>query len=194
MFVKRNIDRMEAHFLCQFEQLGNEVVYRKHGRGVAVPVSEAEKDGFKKEYRRASIRLVWGGVAFVFLAVVIGDLSVPGLMDDGLGPMIIAAVAGAGIAFLGLRNYSAPARALAGRSPVGKALGKDAYQARHFSAIGWPVLGAIFVASTAVCLHAVTAWEFREIPDYLWTIGSGAMAILGARALWLKYRYASQHR
>lgn len=181
---------MEEIFLRQFEQEGDCFRYRKHGRGAPIPVSANEIEEFRLQYRKASSRMIWASVACVMLAIILGVLVMPEFMDEGPGIIVISAVMIGAVAVLSLRNSTAPARALERRTPVGNELSKDEWQSKHFATTSWSMLGSIFLISTVVCIVLWTSSEFREWSDYLWAFGSGMLSILGARALWLKYRLA----
>lgn len=190
MFFRRNLDHLEEIFLRQFEQEGDRFLYRKHGRGAPIPVSVEEKEEFRLNYRKATGRMLWGAVASVTLAISLGVMIAPKFVDEGYGIMIICLAMIGGIAFLSVRHSTAPARALERRTPVGNELSRDEWQAKHFSTTSWPLLGSIFLISTVVCVSILTGSETLEWSDHFWAVGSGMLSVLGARALWLKYRLA----
>jgi hypothetical protein len=190
MIFKRNLDYLEEIFLRQFEQDGDRLLYRKHGRGAPIPVSAEERERFRLKYRKASLRMIGGAVAGVILAIVLGVLIAPRFIDEGPGIIVISLAMTGGIVVLSLRNSTAPARALERRTPVGSELSKDEWQSKHFSTTSWPLLISIFLLSTLVCISLLTGSGLQEWSDYLWACGSGLFSILGARALWLKYRLA----
>jgi hypothetical protein len=190
MIFRSNIDHLEEIFLRQFEQDGDHFRYRRHGRGAPIPVSAEEKEEFRLEYRQASTRMIWGSVASVMLAITLCVLVAPRFVEDGPGIIVICVVMIGGITVLSVRHSTAPARALERRLPVGDELSKDEWQSKHFSTTSWSLLGSIFLFSTMVCIGLLTGSEFSELSDYLWAIGSGMFSILGARALWLKYRFS----
>ncbi len=188
MFLKRNIDHLEEIFLRQFEEDDGRILYRKNGRGAPIPVSLDEREAFRSQYRKASIIMIWGPALLTVAGIVLSTLVAPNFIDEGPGLIIISLGLMAAILVLSVRNTAAPARALERRSPVGNELSKDEWHSKHFATTSWPLLGSIFLMSIIVCVSLFTRSEFREWSDYLWTIGSGILSILGARALWLKYR------
>jgi hypothetical protein len=188
MIFRRNIDQLEEIFLRQFEQEGDRLLYRKHGSGAPIPVSAEEKEEFRLQDRKASVRMIWGASVCLVLAIVLGVLVAPKFIDEGPGIIVICVVMIGGFAVLSLRNSTSPARALVRRTPVGNELSKDEWQSKHFSTTSWPLLASIFLISTVVCTGLLTGSEFQEWSDYLWAFGSGMLSIFGARALWLKYR------
>ena len=151
-------------------------------------MSAEEKEAFRVQYRIASSRMIWGAVAGVVLSIVLGMLVAPTFIDEGPGIIVISVVMIGAIAVLSLRNSTAPSRALERRTPVGDELSKDEWQTKHFSTTSWPLLSSIFLVSIAVFIGVLTGSEFHEWSDHLWAFGSGMLSILGARALWLKYR------
>ena len=190
MIFKNNIDYLEQLFLDQFEQDGDRFLYRRYGRGAPIPVTIEEREEFRLQYRMASRRMIWGAVLIICAAIAFGSWIAPEFIDDGPGIMVICLGAMGVIAVLSVRNSTAPARALERRSPVGIEISKEEWRSRHFAATSWKLLGALFLFSTIVCVSLLWRSEFEEWSDYLWTIGSGGLSILGARALWLKYRLA----
>lgn len=132
--------------------------------------------------------MIWGSVAVVVLSIALGMWIAPTFIDEGLGTIVIGVVMIGAISVLSVRNSTAPARALERRTPVGDELSKEEWQTKHFSSTSWPLLSLIFLVSIAACIRILTSSEFHEWSDYLWAFGSGMFSILGARALWLKYR------
>lgn len=188
MIFSRSIDRLDEIFLSQFEQEGEQVFYRKHGRGAPIPVTAEKGEEFRRKYRKASRRMIWGTVTITVVAIVLGALISPELLDEGPGLIVIATGTIGAIAVLSVRNSTAPARALIGRAPIGSKLTKAEWQSRHFAATSWPLLGSLFLFSTFFCISHVATSEFREWSDYFWAFVSGILSIFGARALWLKYQ------
>lgn len=191
MVFKSRIEHMEEIFLRQFDQEGDRILYRKHGRGAPIPVSLEERESFRAQYRQASVRMIWSAVLLTLIAIALGMVIAPEFLDEGPGIMIITLSAVGAISVLSIRNSTAPARALERRSPVGNELTAEEWQSKHFAATSWPLLGSIFALSTIVCVWLGTRSGFRDSSDYLWLIGSGVMSLLGARALWLKHRLSS---
>lgn len=190
MFFNSRLEHLEEIFLRQFEEEGDRLVYRKHGRGAPIPVSVEEREAFRVQYRKASRRMIWGAVILTVVGITVGVTVAPQFIDEGPGIVIISLVTIGSIALLSVRNSTAPARALERRSPVGSELSKDEWRSRHFATTSWPLLVSIFLISSVICVSLLVRAEFEEWSDYLWSFGSGIFSILGARALWLKYRLA----
>ncbi len=189
MFFNSHIDRLEDIFLRQFETQGDLILYRKHGVGASIPVTEREMEEFRLQYRKASNRwMIGGSVASVMIITTLGVLIGLEFIDEGPQFMIICLVVIGGTSVFSWRSFTAPARALERRAPVGNALSKDEWQSKHFSSTSWLLLGTTFLTSTVICIGLFAGPEFRQWPDYLWAYGSGIFSVLGARALWLKYR------
>jgi O-antigen/teichoic acid export membrane protein len=190
MLLRRELDRLEEKFLDQFEDSGDGIVYRKHGRGAPVPVTEKERDEFRRNYRRSAKAMVWGIVGAVVITVAIGDFAAPALMENQYVTVVIGAVAIATIILATKIDTTAPARRLANRPSVGQALTKDEIYTRHFENTSWRLLIGVFVVSTLVCVTSFMRFEFLDVVDFIWAGGSATISLLGARALWLKRRYA----
>ena len=190
MFFRSSTDRMLEVFLRQFEGEGDQILYRKHGRGAPIPVSAEERDRFVSDYRKASRRMIWGAVLLVLIAITLGMFIAPEQMDEGIGTIVISMLAVCSIAIMSLRNSTAPSRELERRTAVGEELTKPEIYARHFATTSWILLGGIFLIAITILVASLTRSTFEHWLDYVWLIGSAAFSILGARALWLKYRYA----
>ncbi|MBX7461784.1 hypothetical protein [Qipengyuania huizhouensis] len=136
--------------------------------------------------------MLWAAVAITVLAVVLSHLIAPKFIDEGPGIIVISLAMVGGISLLSVRNFTAPARALERRTPVGSELSKDEWQAKHFSTKSWLLLGSIFLVSTIICISVLTGSELQKSSDYFWAFGSGVISILGARALLLKHQLAKR--
>lgn len=120
------IDRI-AGLPPQFESLRSGWVFRRHGHGPALPLSEAEHAGFVREGVRAvllhAVALpVFGWLAWLMLARMLPGWSIN--LRAALFGIVLALI---GLALhLSLRHRAdAPARALAGRQPVAPARDPD---------------------------------------------------------------------
>jgi hypothetical protein len=150
MIFDSHIERLEEIFLRQFDQSGDQVFYRKNGRGAPIPVSYDEREGFRLKYRSSCGRMIWAAVFITVAGITFRVLIAPGSVDEGPGIFVITLGVIGAIAVQSGRISSAPARALERRSPVGNELSRDEWQSRHFATTSWPLLCSIFIISTGI--------------------------------------------
>ncbi|MBX7482186.1 hypothetical protein [Qipengyuania qiaonensis] len=187
MFLTSQIDRLEGFFLAQFEEDGDRCLYRKHGRGAPIPVTPQEKEDFRLQYRRATRSMFWLTIALTIVAIALAFWITPEFLDEGPGIFVISMATILAIAVLSVRNTTAPARTLGTRLSIGPPLTNREVRAKHFASTSWALLGSIFFISTTVCGYLLWSAQFTAIEDYFWAAGSAMIAVIGARALWLKY-------
>ena len=114
-------DRVEQTFADQFEREGENFRYRKWQKGEPILVTSDERDEFCNQFSKRIRYSGWGvGAGLVLLGVgVVLLLPGPQALDAPLYIGLAAILA----AFMGfwLWAYNAPSRALARRTPVGRA-------------------------------------------------------------------------
>ncbi len=109
-------------FADQFEMLGSRLVYRRNGRGPALPTSETERDAAIEGYVRTATWMSWAMLAGVIIVLVLA-LGVAFLISGrwfylvgGCGlPVVIAT------GFVGLKRASVSSTsAFNGRTPIAR--------------------------------------------------------------------------
>lgn len=139
--------RLRQRFRDQFTPAGNGWVYRRAGRGAALPVSLPDVEAFVAQFDRALRRLFWGGVGSgVALGIVLG--ATDGRWPAALAPHAFWIVAlpfllGWGAIFWLV--WDAPHRILAGRAPVAPALSGREVRRHGLRTLPWSavVLGMV---------------------------------------------------
>ncbi len=192
MIFKSRIKQLEEIFLRQFEPIGEQLVYRKQGRGAPIPVSLEEQEEFRVEYRKSTWRMLWAVIAFLIVTSVLGLLMAPEFINEGLGKIAIGFGGAALLMVLSVRNTTAPARALERRSPIGEKLSKKEWRSRHFAAISWLPLTWVFLISAYLFVSVLVGLDFRDWQDYLFAAFVAVFPIQSARALWYKFRSAEK--
>lgn len=145
---RAGIDRV-AGLPPQFERLERDWLFRRHGHGPAIRVSDDEYAAFMRRGLRA---IVLHGVALVVfggLAWLLAERLLPGFGDHARALVFGVALSLIALALYGsLRHQAdAPARALAHRPPERPARDPDASMQPDYSTIVVLVLFLLFVAA-----------------------------------------------
>lgn len=134
--------RLRQRFRDQFARAGNGWVYRRAGRGAALPVSAPDMEAFVTAFDRALRRLFWGGVGSgMVLGIVLG--ATDRRWPAALAPhafWIVAAPFLLGWGALFWLAWDAPHRVLAGRAPLAPALTGSAVRRQGLRTLPWSVL------------------------------------------------------
>jgi hypothetical protein len=146
MFTEKN-QRVRDAFGGQFTEEEGRIVYRRALKDPPIAVSAAERDGFIETYVRWFRRATMVMMAALWI-VTIGMVALSLVADRPLEFVWMLAgvllVAGPFVA-ANVYAWSAPARALKGRPPVGPALPRAEVSRRVLKRITWPQLGAVAV-------------------------------------------------
>lgn len=156
------------NFESQFERDGmGGYLYRLEGRGKPIPVGAGERQRFVSQYA-SRIFLLWGAM---MLAVVLffyhfysGVMHSTTVLPSSVifsDPLLYAGLSAIVVPTLLLMRWlrRAPARALAGRAPVGPELTRDEARARVFGKMSYAQLALIAL---------IGAWSFEYIADGYW--------------------------
>jgi len=124
MIFGPNNEAMVDTFAAQFEDDGKGgYLYRRYGRGAAIPVSAAERDAFVATFDRRSrwwmIGLMVAAVTGIVAAALVGTAMHLGAVATyvGIGAMVTVLVAA--ILMMTHRTYDGPRQALASRASIG---------------------------------------------------------------------------
>lgn len=152
MFENTILDRTKRAFSEQFEAQDDGYLFRERQKGAAIPVTDAERDGFVKKYGIASYLL-----AFVFVAGFLGIVFAVGTYTDQMASppsdeIIVTGVIGLTLlwallyTFAVLRAWNTPVRALSRHTAVSVERSPEDADAAMISKIGWDKLGLGAVA------------------------------------------------
>jgi hypothetical protein len=168
----RNASLIAAPFAGQFERTATGYLYRRGGRGPALPLSVEEYERSTTGYGRWLIAIFIG----FFAAMIGGSMILAPLFPQAemIGPIVMTVAIG-GILYLCIRRAMyAPARALAGRTPVAPARSGDD--------VARPVMAKLTydrIFSTGGSLVVVALFEVHESPPAaLVCAGSGVVVII----------------
>jgi hypothetical protein len=180
-------------FARQFGEEGGQLVYRKHQKGPAVPVTEAERDAFIKRFHRSLWRLMWLVVpALLALAFIYVSTQPPDAytrMEDQPGAYVSITLAIMGFVAAQYRLYGAPMRELKDRPPVAPALTKAEALAVRARQVSWaqiviPLLLAVaLVLSKASDPAAPAGWR------WFWALFGAAILAVAVRSTYIKLRF-----
>jgi hypothetical protein len=163
MIRNPHLTRVNRMFADQFTPSGTGYIYRKSGRGEAIRVTAAERDDFVSGFERALRRSTWGiAAATMSLILILALLSNGGAGDRGQLPITIG-VGGIVAIFLGVHHWmwSRPARDLARRAVVGRALDRDEARRMALAKVSYGQL------AMAAVMGGIMGWNHATGPDGL---------------------------
>jgi hypothetical protein len=184
-----SIERVSQHFEKQFGYEHGRHVYRRGGRGPAIPISLEERDGLKMAFARGIRRLWW----ILLVATITVDIAweiffrllPPDIRDDvrpaALGVLILVFIAW----WWRLRN--APERLVGRRTPIGNPLEGYAARRADLALLPWSIL--LFGAVICVALLWRLTTEPHPLRDYPGSAIAGTLSLTVLTAVvWLKWR------
>lgn len=192
MLGRRSSARMRDLFADQFMPSdGGDYIYRRSGKGEAVRVSAAERDLFVADFARFLRRSTWGVfaatialiAALVFLAPVTGRGQDQMPMTVGIGAIV------ASFLVVSHRGWTRPARALARRAVVARALTGEEARRLALSKITY---GQLALSVLMAGMLAVNHSPGRGMPhgwDALWLAAAALMVAVAAMQAFRKWRY-----
>jgi hypothetical protein len=180
MFTNSHLERARRLFAAQFTNHGDTVVYRKNGRGPAIPLKAQERDRLIARFSSRVSLAVYGSVglisvgvlALVFLSVT-RQIRLPGWA-------VTLAVLAVVIAFFGLMSWIAqePARVLAGRAPVAPAVPAAEFRRSALSRLPWATLGSAAAIGTVSLLRVHWTHQILEGENLLWLLAGAGLLLL----------------
>jgi len=196
MSLSGSVDRMRESFEAQFEPAGdNRYLYRRNQKGEPIPVTGEERDRFSRNYLR-QIWFILGGMTVALLGfgglILWWTVWINSELPDvslyiGLGVITATAIA------LMYWVRGGPARALEGRTPVGRERTKDEMRAILFKKLSYGQLAAV------VAVGAILPFTLRSRPDVfrgwgrLWLVYGAAIILIAAVQAFRKWRFESEH-
>ena len=177
-------------FADQFEKYGNGFVYRRSQKGEAIPVSAEEREQFIDEFNRNIRRGYWILVAATVL--ILGAtifFSVLRNVDLSEGVIVVSVLA-AMIPSLAYNRWlwTAPARALAGRTPVARERSSEEVRRLRFQRITYGQLAGAAFAGAAMPFIAGGRHDIFSGWNRLWLIVGGGLALFAAVQAFRKWR------
>lgn len=196
MFGDRGFQRSREGFAAQFEPCdGGRFLYRRNQKGPPIPVSAEERQRFTDAFGR-SMGYALAGLAAAMTAMIglivwwsAKTRSDPGIMlYAGMIALIAVFVAGT------MRIYTAPARELEGRSPVGAERSREEMRARLLARLSYGQLALVAVAGVLAVVRAAAREDVLSGWHRLWLLFGAAMVLLAAVQAFRKWRFESEER
>lgn len=178
-------------FADQFEQDGAGFVYRRFQKGAAIRVTAEERSRFIDEFNRNLRRGMW--IMYIGIAVALGgavlfsalrgsDLSQAALFV-GVGVVLIPYL------FYNYWVWGAPARELAGRTPVAGERSPDEVRRLRFQRMTYGQLGIAALAGLAFPFFGSARQDVFSGWNRLWLVFGGALVLFVAVQAFRKWRF-----
>lgn len=183
-------DRVRQSFAEQFEQDGTSFVYCKSQKGEAIRVSAQERSRFLDEFDRNLRRAKW--IIYIGLFVALGGaIAFSVLRGSDLDQAGI--VVGIGVAVIPYFAYlrwawAAPARELAGRTPLAGERAPEEVQRLKFQRITYSQLGTAALGGLAFPFLATKHGDLFSGWNRLWLVFGGGLVLLAAVQAFRKWR------
>ena len=191
MIGDRQFGQVYKSFTDQFEPDGAGYVYRKGMKGAPVRVTAAEYDAFVQAFKRRIRWGIWSVVVATILLITAKVVLVPEAEDTSgdIAIWVITGVMVGAITVTTLWAWSAPARELARRPPVGAERSREEMRAVGFSRLTYGQLGmgaaaaVLLVASQAKDNDLFHGWGIG------WLLLGGAVLAITAVQAFRKWRF-----
>lgn len=193
MFTSRGDgwDHIRQTFGEQFEQAGSNFVYRRSQKGEAITVSAEERSKFVDEFDRDLRRSKWiiyGGPTLV-LGGIIGFSLIKG-SDLSQG----AIFAGIGLVMIPYFAYfqwawAAPARELAGRTPIAGERSPEEVRRLRFQRITYSQLAGAAFGGLAITFIGSSRQDVFSGWNRLWLVFGGALILFAGIQAFRKWRF-----
>lgn len=194
MFWNQSFERQRKTFVAQFAPEGAGFVYRRFQVGAAYRATAAERDAFVADFDRRQRRRKWVFIALL-IAMMVGFVALVLLFarnatSDALTVGFIAAVIAAGAVFAvsSMRDYTAPARALAERTPISDALSTEERRTVALSNLTW---GKLATAAALMGMLILRGYPFGGW-NKLWFVLAGAGFLMVAVQAFRKWQFDSE--
>jgi len=198
MFENQSLARQRETFAKQFAPDGDTFVYRRSQRGAGYRVTAAERDAFVAAYRRRQ-KSRYGWFIGLLIVGICASVAVAVMLniDPEGGPYTLGFI-GALIVFVAvflfamMRDFTAPARELARRTPTAAALTTDERRHQTLSQLTWQRLGIAALTMLAVPWMGSRGHPF-EGWNKVWVALAGAGLVFVAAQSFRKWRFDQEH-
>jgi hypothetical protein len=194
MFQRRHFEQIRDLFAEQFEPDGADYLYRRSQKGAPIRVSASEREAFLSDFQRNYGRAFWG----FLIAIILGIFGLVALLPDAGGPvleMLTGFLILPLIVLLGVHwIWSAPARALRQRQPVGFERSRDEMRAIKLAKITYANLAIGALAVPLLLLKVAEKFDVLHGWGRLWLLFAGALAVLIAVQAVRKWRFERRSR
>lgn len=178
-------------FADQFEPDGSAFIYRRSQKGEAIRVSAEERSRFIGGYNRSIRRGMW--IMCAAMAVALGGtILFSTLRDSDLSQTAIFVAMGIAIVPYFIYIYwawGAPARELAGRTPIAGPRSPDEVRRLRFQRIKYGNLGAAALGALALPFMVSGGRDLFVGWNRLWLVFSGSLLLLLAVQAFRKWQF-----
>jgi Flp pilus assembly protein TadD len=184
-------DSVRQSFADQFEQDGSGFVYRRSQKGEAFRVSADERSRFIEQFDRDLRRARWMiylGITFALGAVVLFSVLRGSQFPEAAA--VAAFIVGMAPYFVYFRRaWAAPARELAGRTPIARELSSDEVRELKFRKITYGNLAAAAFGGLAVAFFGSRSSDLHSPWIWLWVAPGAALVLFAAVQAFRKWRF-----
>jgi hypothetical protein len=178
-------------FADQFEQFGNGLVYRRSQKGQAISVTVAERRKLTEDFDRRLRRANW--IIYIGLTLVLGGVIGFSLIRDSdlSQAAVFIGIATVMIPYFAYYRWAwgAPARELAGRTPVAGERAPQEVRQLQFQRITYGQLATAAVAGLAIPFIGNSRQDIFSGWNRLWLVIGGALIVFAAVQAFRKWRY-----
>lgn len=181
-------------FADQFEQDGSNFIYRRSQKGEAIRVSAEERTRFIDEFNRSLRRGMW--MMYIGLALTLGGAVLFSVLR---GSDLSQAALFAGMAIVMVPYFAyvswvwgAPARELAGRTPIAVERSPGEVRRLRFQRITYGQLGIAALAGLAIPLFGSARQEVLSGWNRLWLAFGGGLVLFVAIQAFRKWRFEQE--
>jgi Flp pilus assembly protein TadD len=187
-------DRIRQTFADQFEQDGKNFFYRRSQKGEAIRVSAEERNKFIDEFDRNVRRANW--IIYAGLTLVLGGIIAFSLLR-GSDLSQVAVFVGIGLVMIPYSAYyrwawAAPARELAGRTPVARERTPDEVRRLRFERMKYGQLAAAAFGGLIIPFVGASRQNVFSGWGRLWLVLGGAFALLAVVQAFRKWRFEQE--
>lgn len=183
-------DRVEQTFANQFEPDGDNFRYRRWQKSAPVPVTAAEREQFIRQFHR---RLRYAGVGIFAATILLIAALVVFSGSDQVGQSDLGVWIGLAIILSLFMSYwfwayTAPSRALANRTPTGRARSKEEMRRIRLGSVSYGQLAGAAVAAWLMAYFYSRGHNMFAGWYLLWPSFAGAITIASAVQSLRKWR------
>lgn len=184
-------DQTRNLFAEQFTPSGSQFIYRKSQTGQAYSVTAEERGRFIEEFDRSLSRSYWIMIVGVLLLVSLLFLvPLPWAGDVPRGAIYAGTVVGIIPYMVYFRwIWAAPARQLAGRTPVAGELTSEQVGQLKFSRLQYSRLAVVALAGLALAASSFLRSGLPKGWDLIWPAAGIGLFLLGAVQAFRKWRF-----
>lgn len=184
-------DSVRQSFADQFEQDGSGFVYRRSQKGEAFRVSAEERTKFIEDFDRDLRRAQW--MIYIGIGLAVAGVVLFTIVSHSNFPQVAGVVA----MIFGMvpyliyfrRAWAAPARALAGRTPIARELSRDEVHELKFRKITYGNLAAAAFGGVVIAFAGSKSLDFHSVSTWLWAVPGVGLVLFAAVQAFRKWQF-----